>query len=129
MGTFGGVPRALLTVSIVVLAALLAGCGSGKKATDRPLRSSDVQAAFGGQGIQLMEFSGPGQLVSSAPPTVEVEILASEAEAKADSAPQQVNGIEVRPIGARNVVVWVDSHASSAFQQRIDAALADLQQR
>jgi hypothetical protein len=114
-------------VGIAVLLTVAVGCGSSTKASSPPLRSADVQAAFGGQGIQLVEFSGPGQLVSSAPPTVEVEILASEAEAKADSSPQEVNGIEVKPIGARNVVVWVDSHASSDFQRRIDAALAELQ--
>jgi hypothetical protein len=71
--------------------------------------------------------SGTTQLVSSSPPTVEVEIVSSVSEAKKLDAPQQVNGVEVKPSGTRNVLVWVDSHASAPFQQRVDAALAALE--
>ena len=53
--------------------------------------------------------------------------LGSAAKAKAISAPQEVNGVEVKPVGTRNILVWVDSHASTAFQQRVDAALGALQ--
>jgi hypothetical protein len=116
----------------VVLACLLlivgAGCGgSGGKPS---LTVGDVKAAFGGQGIELMLFSGASgstQLVSSSPPTVEVEIVSSVSEAKKLDAPQQVNGVEVKPSETRNVLVWVDSHASPPFQQRVDAALAALE--
>jgi len=115
----------------VVLACLLltvgAGCGSGAKPS---LTVADVKAAFGGQGIALMLFSGASgttELVSSSPPTVEVEIVSSQSEAKKLDAPQQVNGVEDKPSGTRNVLVWVDSHASAPFQQRVDAALAALE--
>jgi hypothetical protein len=109
-----------------VCLCLLVGCGSRSKAHESSLTAASVESAFGGQGIQLVAFSGSGQLVSSAPPTVEVEILKSDAAAKAVSAPQQVNGTEVAPIGTRNVLVWVDPHASTPFQQRVSAALAAL---
>jgi hypothetical protein len=117
-----------------VLLTVTAGCGSGSRPSRPPpgslppLTVAAVQAAFGGQGIQLTLFSG-AQLVSANPPTVEVEVLASAAKAKAISAPQEVNGVAVEPVGARNILVWVDSHASTSFQQRVSAALAALQGR
>jgi hypothetical protein len=117
-------------MSVAALGCLLltvtAGCGSGSKPEETPLTVPEVQAAFGAQGIQLTPFSGE-QLVSASPPTVEVEVLGSGAKAKAISAPQEVNGVEVKPVGTRNILVWVDSHASTAFQQRVDAALGALQ--
>jgi hypothetical protein len=119
-----------VAVAVVVLGGLLltvtAGCGSGSKSEETPLSTAEVQAAFAGQGIRLTPFSG-AQLVSSSPPTVEVEVLGSAAKAKAISAPQEVNGVVVKPTGTRNILVWVDSHASLAFQQRVDAALGALQ--
>jgi hypothetical protein len=129
----GNVARQTSIVGLaVVLACLLlvvgAGCGgSGGKPS---LTVANVKAAFGGQGIQLILFSGASgttELVSSSPPTVEVEIVSSQSEAKKLDAPQQVNGVEVKPSGTRNVLVWVDSHASAPFQQRVDAALAALE--
>lgn len=108
---------------------VVAGCGSGAKPS---LTVGDVKAAFEAQGIQLMLFSGSSestQLVSSSPPTVEVEILKSGDEAKKISAPQEVNGVEVKPTGTRNILVWVDSHASAPFQQRVSAALTALEQQ
>ena len=119
--------------SLLVLFCLVlsvAGCGSGAKPDVASLTVADVQSAFGGQGIQLMPFSadsGARQLVSSTPPTVEVEVLGSADKASAFSASQQVNGVEVKPIGTRNILVWVDSQASAAFQQRVSAALAALE--
>jgi hypothetical protein len=112
----------------LLLLTVAAGCGS--KSGGASFTVAEVQAAFGGQGIQLTPFSavpGGSQLVSSSPPTVEVEVLGSPDKAKAVSAPQQVNGVEVQPLGAGNVVVWVDSQASTGFQQRVSAALAALQ--
>src|SRR5262249_36440388 len=117
--------RGSMVVLTCLLLAAIAGCGSGTKSAS--LTAADVRAAFGDQGIQPVPFSalpGASQLVSSSPPTVEVEILTSAAKAKAISAPQQVNGVEVKPIGTRNILVWVDSRASAPFQQRVSAALA-----
>ena len=112
--------RAALLLGCFVLA--LAGCGSRAKA---PLTVADVQTAFQAQGIELVPFSG--ELVSSSPPTVDAEIFKDEAEAKATSAPQQVDGVEVEPIAARNILVWVDPHAPAAFRRRVAAALGALQ--
>jgi hypothetical protein len=103
--------------------AVLAGCGSAAKPD---FTVTDVQAAFHGQGIELTPFSS-GQLVSASPPTVEVEVFKSAENAAATKAPQEVNGVEVKPVGARNILVWVDSHAPAGFQQHVSAALADLQ--
>lgn len=119
-GRLNQIGRPTLLLWCLVLA--LAGCGSRAKA---PLTAADVQAAFRAQGIQLVPFSG--QLVSSSPPTVDAEIFKDDAEAKATSAPQQVDGVEVEPIAARNVLVWVDPHAPAAFRQRVDVALGALQ--
>ena len=115
--------RAGSAIAACVFAVALAACGSGAKPD---FSMSDVQAAFRDQGIELTVFSS-GQLVSSSPPTVEVEVFASAKTADATSAPQQVNGVEVQPVGTRNVLVWVDSHASATFQQHVSAALAALQ--
>jgi len=106
-----------------LFAAALAGCGSAAKPD---FTVTDVQTAFHGQGIELTPFSS-GQLVSASPPTVEVEVFGSAEKAKATSAPQEVNGVEVKPVGARNILVWVDSHAPADFQQHVSAALAALQ--
>jgi hypothetical protein len=122
--------RLISGVGVLVLGCLVltvaAGCGSGSKPEPTPLSAAEVQAAFAGQGIQLTPFS-EAQLVSASPPTVEVEVLGSDAKAKAIGAPQEVNGVEVKPTGTRNILVWVDSHASTAFQHRVDAALGALQ--
>jgi hypothetical protein len=107
-----------------LLLAVVAGCGS-KSHQASSLTAADVTAAFNGQGIQLTPFSGD-QLVSASPPTVEVEVLESEARAKAASAPQEVNGVEVQPLGTRNILVWVDSKAPGDFQQHVSAALSTL---
>jgi hypothetical protein len=107
-----------------LVVAALSGCGSASKPD---FTATDVQAAFHGQGIELTPFSA-GQLVSSSPPTVEVEVFGSAQKANATSAPQEVNGVEVKPVGARNILVWVDSHAPADFQQHVSAALAALQQ-
>jgi hypothetical protein len=110
-------------IAVCLFAAALAGCGSAAKPD---FTVTDVQAAFSGQGIELTPFSS-GQLVSSSPPTVEVEVFASAQKAQATSAPQEVNGVEVKPVGTRNILVWVDSAASADFQQHVNAALAALQ--
>jgi len=112
-------------VAACLLATALVGCGSAAKPAPA-LTATDVQAAFSGQGIELTPFSS-GQLVSSSPPTVEVEIFGSAKTADATSAPQEVNGVEVKPLGTRNILVWVDSHAPPDFQQHVNAALAALQ--
>jgi hypothetical protein len=105
--------------------AVAAGCGSKSPSSRASLTAADVKAAFGDEGIRLTPFSG-GQLVSASPPTVEVEVLESEARAKAASAPQEVNGVEVKPVGTRNILVWVDSKAPTDFQQHVSAALSAL---
>jgi hypothetical protein len=115
--------RRAIAIAACLCATALAGCGSAAKPD---FTVTDVQAAFSGQGIQLTTFSS-GQLVSSSPPTVEVEVFGSAKSANATSAPQEVNGVEVKPVGTRNVLVWVDSHASPDFQQHVSAALAALQ--
>ena len=115
--------RAGSVIAACVFATALAACGSAAKPN---LTMTDVQAAFRDQGIELTTFSS-GQLVSSSPPTVEVEVFASAKTADATSAPQEVNGVEVKPVGTRNILVWVDSHASATFQQHVSAALEALQ--
>jgi hypothetical protein len=110
-------------IAACVAATALVGCGAAAKPD---LTVPDVQAAFQGQGIALTPFSG-GQLVSASPPTVEVEVFGSSEKADATSAPQEVNGVEVKPVGTRNILVWVDSHASTGFHQHVNAALAALQ--
>jgi hypothetical protein len=115
--------RGTVAAAACLSLAVLSGCGSAAKPA---FTVNDVQAAFDGQGIELTPFSS-GQLVSSSPPTVEVQILGSAQKAAAISAPQEVNGVEVKPVGARNILVWVDSHAPAGFQQHVSAALAALQ--
>jgi hypothetical protein len=110
-------------IVVCLFATALVACGSSAKPD---LTAADVQTAFQAQSIQLTPFSS-GQLVSSSPPTVEVEIFGSAQKADAANAPQEVNGIAVKPVGTRNILVWVDSHASAGFQQRVNAALAALQ--
>jgi hypothetical protein len=116
--------RRVSVAAACLLAAALAGCGGS--AAKPALTETDVQSAFQAQGIALTTFSS-GQLVSSSPPTVEVEIFGSAQKAAATSAPQEVNGVEVKPVGTRNVLVWVDAHAPADFQQHVSAALAALQ--
>ena len=111
-------------IAVCLCATALSACGGSGTKPD--LTATDVQAAFQGQGIALTPFSS-GQLVSSSPPTVEVELFVSAQKAAATSAPQEVNGVEVKPVGTRNILVWVDAHAPSGFQQHVNAALAALQ--
>jgi hypothetical protein len=111
-------------IAVCLCATALSACGGSGAKPD--FTATDVQAAFQGQGIALTPFSS-GQLVSSSPPTVEVELFDSAQKAAATSAPQEVNGVEVKPVGARNILVWVDAHAPAGFQQHVNAALAALQ--